>query len=121
MPINHSLDGIWQAYKTTSDCLKIARRSIAKNDPRLLANTNFIGAVNDEVEQQIKQSRENADDYVILSLWAAFERILLCYAKKESQRMLTETATPFTNSLQQKIAGDINCFIIACTKNGLFS
>lgn len=106
MPINHSLDGIWQAYKTTLDCLKIAKRSIAKNDPCLLAKTNFMGAVKDEAEQQIEQSWANADDYVILSLWTAFERILLVYVQEENQRMLTETATCFTHSIQQKIADD---------------
>jgi hypothetical protein len=107
MPIERPLDEIWQEYLCTVDCLKITQRSINKSNPGLLAKTTFMQVTQEAANQQIEQSRANADDYVILSLWVVFERMLLLYAQNESQRILAGSASEFTRLIHEKIANDI--------------
>lgn len=107
MSASNTIDEIWRSYQITLDCLKIANRSIVNNDIGSLEKTGFIGSPHDEAKRQIMQSRSNADDYVILSLWASFERTLLSYVQSESNRILTEPTTNFTYSVHQKIDNEI--------------
>ncbi|TYT74474.1 hypothetical protein FIM25_09990 [Desulfobotulus mexicanus] len=71
---NNVLDNIWQSYQATIDCFKIAGRSVKREEYQFLAKTNFIGTSPEKVDELIRKSRSDADDYVILSLWAVFER-----------------------------------------------
>lgn len=107
MSASNTIDDIWRSYQITLDCLKIAKRSIVNNDIGSLEKTGFIGFHQDEAKRQIMESRANADDYVILSLWAAFERVLLLYVQSESNRILTGATTHFTYSVHQKIDDEI--------------
>ncbi|MGZ8175675.1 MULTISPECIES: hypothetical protein [Methylobacter] len=107
MSASNTVDDIWRSYQITLDCLKIANHSIVNNDISSLAKTGFIGSPQDEAKRQIMESRSNADDYVILSLWASFERTLLSYVQGESNRILAEPTTNFTRSVHQKIDDEI--------------
>ena len=82
------LDPVWTSYQTTIDCLKIADRGVTLGELRLLANTRFIRSEAVEAKQFISQSKDDAGDFVILSLWAVFERRLVESLQSESQRML---------------------------------
>lgn len=97
------LDSIWQAYQTTNDCLKIARRSIDKQKLDLLNKTKFMTLPIHEANLNIENSRKNADDYVILSLWIVFERHLFDYLTLETQRILINNPSILTQKVHEKI------------------
>jgi len=67
---------IWRNYQTIRDCIKIASRSISQNDLSLLKKTDFFENTADEADEKIQVSQKDADDYVIMTLWACFERNL---------------------------------------------
>ncbi len=68
MSADDILRDIWQSYRATVDCFKIAGRSIARNEYRLFDNTEFQYKLSDEVQDAIRKSRSAADDYAILAL-----------------------------------------------------
>lgn len=108
MSSENPLDRIWESYKITSDCLKIAQRSVSKNEKSLLKGTVFLNSLSkDEPVLWIEKSRTDADDYVILSLWAAFERVILEYVQKEGGKVLDTTPSDFNKKFHQKIEQEI--------------
>ncbi|MGZ8245612.1 hypothetical protein [Methylomagnum sp.] len=102
-----SIDEIWQSYQVSLDCLKIATRSIDRNQAELLKKTNFLGHSIPEARLLIDVSRSNANDYVILSMWAIFERHLLHFLACESQKMLDLNPSKFNLSVHHKIEADL--------------
>lgn len=101
------LDPIWESYLTTVDCLKVASRSIEKNQLHLMNKTRFVGSAIDEAKAMILDSRVNADDFVIVSLWAIFERKLLEYLQVEGSKILQRTPTTFNTQVYQKVENEM--------------
>lgn len=101
------LDPIWASYLTTIDCLKVASRSIEKGELHLMSNTIFAASAIDEAKMMIKESRTSADDFVIVSLWAVFERKLLEYVQEEGRRLLQTEPTNFNKQVYEKIDNEM--------------
>lgn len=101
------LDEVWETYQTTKDCLKVASRSIDKSELHLLKSTNFINLSSNEAVPLIEKSRVNADDYVILYLWAVFERQLYEYLQNECRKILDNDGSNFNKHVHKKIDTDI--------------
>lgn len=101
------LEPIWESYRTTVDCLKVAARSIEKSELHLMSNTKFVGSPVDEAKEMIVGSRTSADDFVIVSLWAIFERKLLEYVQVEGRRLLGATPTGFNSQVHQKVENEM--------------
>ncbi|OQY44015.1 MAG: hypothetical protein B6240_11245 [Desulfobacteraceae bacterium 4572_87] len=101
------LGPIWESYLTTVDCLKVASRSIEKNELHLMNRTKFVGSAIDDAKVMISDSRANADDFVIVSLWAIFERKLLEYLQVEGQKLLQRTPTTFNVQVHQKVENEM--------------
>ena len=68
MSSSNILDPIWESYLTMIDCLKVASRTIEKNEYHLMNKTKFVGSAVDEAKEMIGDSRVKADDFVIVSL-----------------------------------------------------
>ena len=100
---NNEVDNAWQAYQITLDCLKIASHAVFKSDIALLDKTSFFGSPHQAAHNQIEVSHRDADDYVILAMWAAFERTLLGAIQTESQRMLAGTPGDLTLAVHHLI------------------
>jgi hypothetical protein len=103
---NHLLD-IWRTYNVTVECLKVTQRSVYKGDLNALEKTSFITSTVDAAKKDIQESRSNVDDYVILSLWAAFERHLFSCIARESERMLSINPSIFTQKVLEEIEGKL--------------
>lgn len=101
------LDPIWESYLTTVDCLKVTSRSIEKNELHLMNKTKFVGSPIDEAKVLIHDSRTNADDFVIVSLWAVFERKLLEYVQVEGRKLLQRPTTGFNAQVHQKVENEM--------------
>jgi hypothetical protein len=61
----------------------------------------------DDAKKDIKESRDNADNYVILSLWVAFERNLFEYLSWESKRILNNNPSILTQKVHEKIENEL--------------
>lgn len=102
-----ALDTIWQSYIDTIDCLKVASRCISTGRIEHLDKTGFIQTSKPEAEKKISASRKNADEFLILSLWAVFERSLFFHLQKESDRILQSAQTKLTLGIHEKIKDEI--------------
>jgi hypothetical protein len=79
-------DKIWQSYRTTTSSLKIVKRNILDGNIIALGRNDFTNEPKDEVLEKINESHKNADEFVILSLWVVFERILFQYVQNENKK-----------------------------------
>jgi len=107
MKSNTSLDDIWQTYQVTCDCLKVVQRSIAKKDRRLLSKTQFFTISEEQAGGWISKSRRDSDDYIILSLWAVFERIMIGYLQEQGKKILDNPPSDFNKKFYDKIESKI--------------
>lgn len=107
MNCQNLLDPVWTSYETTLDCLKIADRSVKQGAERFLKGTRFIGSEVDDARHNIIRSKNEAGDFVILSLWAVFERKLVECLRTESRLMLRNPAVDFNSLLHDKLSADI--------------
>jgi len=107
MSPNNILDQIWETYQITIDCLKIASRCVDSGEYTLLKRTNFIGISPTEAGKGISTSRSEGDDYIILSLWAAFERQVYSCLQKECEKILDGNGSNFNKSVRRKIDEEI--------------
>lgn len=101
------LDPIWDAYLTTLDCLKVASRSVEKGDLYLISKTNFVSSAVDSAKLKIKESRISADDLVIVSLWAIFERKLVEYLHAEGKKLIQRIPSNFNKQVHKKIENEM--------------
>jgi len=99
----NALDEIWESYQTTVNSLKAVNYNLSKGNFEILKNTSFISEPKETVQEKIKNSKQNAGDYAILSLWAIFERILFQYVQDEAERMLSDSTMAFTSTVYKKI------------------
>jgi hypothetical protein len=107
MSSNDILYDIWQSYLASIDCFKIAVRSVNREEYHLLSNTDFLTTPSEKVNELIKKSRSNADDYVILSLWAVFERKLFEYIQRLSKKISDGDESEFKKKVQIKMEYEI--------------
>ncbi|MFP4310124.1 MAG: hypothetical protein ACLFQQ_23170 [Desulfococcaceae bacterium] len=107
MKSGNILDSVWKSYLVTLDCLKVASRSIEKNELHLMNRTRFVASPVDEAKMMIKDSRETIDDSVIVSLWAIFERNILEYLQVEGRKILQKEPTAFNTEVHKKIDSEM--------------
>jgi len=107
MSSENPLGQIWDSYQVICDCLKIAQRGISKRDVSLLNRTNFLTNSEEESKNLVKKSRNDADDYAILSLWAAFERTIMEYLQIQGRRILISPRSEFNQKFHKKVEHEI--------------
>ena len=107
MSSDNILFDIWQSYQATVDCFKIAGRSVNREEYHLLSRTNFLSTPSEKADELIRKSRSDADDYVILSLWAVFERKLFEYLQRISKNISESNRSDFNKKVQNKIENEI--------------
>ncbi|OQY59868.1 MAG: hypothetical protein B6245_04380 [Desulfobacteraceae bacterium 4572_88] len=107
MSFETPLDRIWESYQVMRDCLKIAQRGVIGKNMRLLNKTAFWSRSEEDARSQIRKGRNDADDYVILSLWATFERIIREYLQIQGRKILDKPPTGFNQKVHRKIEHEI--------------
>ncbi len=104
---NNQFAHLWTSYQATLDCLRIADRSVQQGTQHLMKNTIFFNCEVDKAKRVITQSKDEAGDFVILSLWAVFERKLVERLRMESRLMLRNPSVDFNSLLHDKLSADI--------------
>lgn len=108
MSFKNPLDSIWKSYMAICDSLKIAQICISSNDYiHLLNKINFLTNPQEHTMNQIVKSRDDANDYVILSLWAAFERIIIEHLKIYGRRILSNPPSVLNQKIHEKVEHEI--------------
>jgi hypothetical protein len=57
--------------------------------------------------ERIQRSRDESDDFVILSLWVAFERMILSYLREKGRGLLAVQPASLAGELYGKFESDI--------------
>ncbi|HLC16679.1 MAG TPA: hypothetical protein VJL89_10685 [Thermodesulfovibrionia bacterium] len=107
---NTPLDYIWKSYQRTCDCFTVTdqafKKALAENNFSLLDKTLFSEAQKDEAELWIQASRKEADNFVILSLWTMFERIILEDVQLQIEH-LSDSSPAVLKSICNKVNNEI--------------
>jgi hypothetical protein len=107
MAPDNPLESIWRTYQVTRDCLKIAQRTVRRADARFLRGTDFLGDSSQVSAERIQRSRNESDDFVILSLWVAFERVVLSFLREKGRGLLAVQPASLARGLYEKFENDI--------------
>lgn len=94
----------WQTYKITRDSLKVLNRVVDSGEESFLHDTAFPGLTPKEFKTWYMRSFSDLDDYIILTLFALFEQILVDYLKQKSHKILEETPKEISKNLYDKIS-----------------
>lgn len=107
MSSDSPLEPVWRTYQITRDCLKIAQRTVRTADARLLGGTDFLGDSLVGSTERIQRSRDESDDFVILSLWVAFERTVLSFLREKGRGLLMVHPASLAGELYGKFENDV--------------
>jgi hypothetical protein len=105
MTSDSRLDPAWNNYLLTRDCLRIAQRVAKRGDARLFRGTLLEGKA--KIAAHIEESHRTSDEFVIVALWAEFERFLIIYLQGLSQIIGGEKPQKLTAALQQQVGEEI--------------
>lgn len=92
---------VWQNYQLARDCFKITGRILSSRDTRPLSHTGFAEAPIEDARRIIKEGRKGWDDFVILSLWAAFERMIIEFVHDKIKILLSQQPREFSEELHK--------------------
>jgi hypothetical protein len=107
MKADSQLEQIWQTYRTTMDCLKVARETIKSGELQLLTETRFAGRAVTESTGWLQDSQTASEDFVILSLWVAFERVVIGYIQDKGSKIREQHPTWFSCGLYNKYENEV--------------
>jgi len=107
MSSDNPLEPVWRTYQITRDCLRIAQRTVRRADARLLRGTDFLGDALTASSERIQRSRDESDDFVILSLWVAFERAVLSFLREKGRGLLAVHPASLAGALYGKFENEI--------------
>ncbi len=105
MEFDDPLLPILETYRVTKDCLKVTQKTIAIENEYLLMDTHFIGTSKEDVSNKIIKSRSEAEDSVVVLLWAVFERFIISYVQEKGMLILQNKKQP--SSFSKKFYGTL--------------
>ena len=94
----------WMTYKITKESLTVLHRVVDSGKEDLLHDTTFPGLTHEEFEKWYEQSIRNLDEYIILTLFAIFEQIVIDYLKHKSRIIIEETPKEISKNLHEKVS-----------------
>ncbi|MCK4814596.1 hypothetical protein KA005_02405 [bacterium] len=107
MESDNPLDPIWKVYEVTKDCLKVTQRTVNRSDECLLRETEFIGNSAQQSMEWITKSRSESDNFIIMSLWASFERTIISYLQEKGRKILEAQPISFSQVLYNKFEKEV--------------
>lgn len=107
MESDNPLNPIWKVYEVTKDCLKVTQRTVNRSDECLLRETEFIGNSVQQSMEWITKSRSESDNFIIMSLWASFERTIISYLQEKGRKILEARPISFSHVLYNKFEKEV--------------
>ncbi|MBN1974359.1 MAG: hypothetical protein JW787_12020 [Sedimentisphaerales bacterium] len=125
MNYDNPLLPIWEFYQITGDCLKVAQRTINRENEYFMRDTGFIGKSIEDATDKIVKSRRETEDYVVLSLWIAFERFMFNHVQEAGSILLEKHPLSFSQKLFDKLTDAVEYWkvedVLDMFKNGMVS
>lgn len=100
------LKPVWDACLVTRDCFHITRRALTRADAAVFSGTS-LSPQDSAAESLIEQSRERADEFVIVALWAEFERYLIVYLQDRGAIVGDQEPRELADSLREHLEAQI--------------
>lgn len=95
------LEPVWTAYLVTRDCFRVTRRALLRRDPGVFSGTSLLSPHDAAAaESRIEESRARADEFVIVALWAEFERYLIAYLQDKGSAVAQQDPQNLSAALQ---------------------
>jgi hypothetical protein len=85
MPSERPLERVWTAYLVTKDALQVSQRASVKRQRHLFEDLEVLKSAPRAAESALSAARERADEFVILAMWAEFERSLIEFLEARTQ------------------------------------
>lgn len=104
---SNPLDQIWEDYLTSKDCFKMAARIVRQQESKFAKGTKFLSSSVEEAATWIENSRKDADDYFVLSLWVTFERYIINYLRAKSEKIKEIEPQSLAANLYEKLDSEI--------------
>lgn len=92
---------------TSKNCFKIAARGVRLENSGIAKDTIFLGAPVDEASVLIENSRKDADDFFVLTLWVIFERFIIDYVRNKCEKLKDIAPQEIGANLHSKLEREI--------------
>ncbi len=76
---SNPLTPVWTAYLVTRDCFSVTHRALSRTDSGIFSGAILLSPEDADAKSLIDEGRARADEFVIVALWAEFERYLIAY------------------------------------------
>ena len=87
---SNPLTPVWNAYNTSQDAFRIAKKAINHPDKVLLLKKTQLRLQSiSDAETHITQSVEIIEDLFVLSLWSSYERFVRIYLQQKGAKLKT--------------------------------
>ncbi len=102
---SNPLDPVWKAYQVSTECFKIARRAIKKQQVDLFNHSNWPTEPN--ASQDIAQARQESNDLFVVGLWATFERFVIRYLQSKGAVLQQIAPTALANPVYEQFKREV--------------
>ena len=91
MRSSRPLERVWTAYLITKDALRVSQRASIKHERQLFNDLQVLQSAPKKAESALTAARERADEFVILAMWAEFERYLIEFFETRTSSLRTRS------------------------------
>jgi hypothetical protein len=85
------LEKVWTAYLITQDALKVSQRASVRRERHLFKDLEVLQSAPSAAEAALRTARERADEFVILAMWAEFERNVIEFLEARTESLRSKT------------------------------
>ncbi len=107
MSSSNPLAPIYKAYEVSSDCFKVAKRTIRDQQATLVHRTQFYGLAEADANSAISDAASQASDLAILALFATFERFVIEHLQTANQRLSNGFPAGYSSKLAKKFKDEV--------------
>jgi len=107
MTSHNPLESVWKQHQIMEDCLEVAWRVTKTSEVQFLRDTHFLGQSLPSTSDEIDDSRANAGEFVIIAMWAVFERLILSFLQKKGRGLLDVRPSSLADRLFAKYEGEV--------------
>ncbi len=97
----------WNAYLVTQDAFKVSQRAALSGHGGLFSDLNVLEAAPDAAELALNSARKRSDEFVILAMWAEFERCVIEFLEKHTESLSSHTPDPLWQKLAPHISKEV--------------
>ncbi|EDN69884.1 hypothetical protein BGP_4520 [Beggiatoa sp. PS] len=102
---SNPLAPIWKAHQVSTECFKIAKRAIKKQQLDLFNHSDW--PTQSEAKQDIIQAGQEIDNLFVLDLWATFERFAITYLQDKGSVLQNIVPVALANPIYEHFKREV--------------